>query len=134
MDRLLKMMRKLAKTHKENWTLKEKHVDIKLVRRGRHQRVYMSLKGGFYYFYSVVMGSTAVKKNMQRWNELTLLAWQRNANHELVTFAFDKYDRMIGLIRHPAKYLDLEELELYITTLAFECDRFEFMISGGDRF
>jgi hypothetical protein len=29
---------------------------------------------------------------------------------------------------------DLEELELYIFNLAFECDRFEFMISGGDRF
>lgn len=134
MDRLLKMMRKLAKTYKGDWTLKEQYVDIRLVRRGRHQRVYMSLEVGFYFFYSVVMGSAAVKKNMQRWNELTLMAWQRNADHELVTFAFDKYDRLIGHIRHPAEYLDLEEIELYISTLAFECDRFEFMISGGDRF
>ena len=89
MDRLQKMMRKLAKTHKENWNLKERYVDIELVRRGRNQRVYMSLKKGFYYFYSVVMGSTAVKKNMKRWNELTLMAWQRNADHELVNFGFD---------------------------------------------
>jgi len=37
-------------------------------------------------------------------------------------------------IRHPADHLDLEELELYIFNLAFECDRFEFIISGGDRF
>ena len=62
------------------------------------------------------------------------MAWQRNADHELVTFAFDKYDRLIGHIRHPADYLDLEELELYLFNLAFECDRFEFIISGGDRF
>ena len=134
MDRLLKMMQKLVKTHKEKWTLKEHCVDVKLVRRGRHQRVYMSLKDGFYSFYSVVLGSTAVKKNFRRWNELTLMAWQRNVDHELVTFAFDKYDRLIGHIRHPAEFLDIEELELYITTLAFECDRFEFMIAGGDKF
>ena len=134
MDRLLKMMRKLTKTHKENWTLKEQCVDIKLVRRGRRQRIYMSLEDGFYSFYSVVMGSTAVKKNMKRWNELTLMAWQRNADHELVTFAFDKHDRLIGHIRHPAEHLDLEELELYISNLSFECDRFEFLVSGGDKF
>jgi len=134
MDRLLQMMRKLAKKHKENWTLKEQYVDIKLVRRKRHQRIYMSLGDGFYSFYSVVMGSTAVKKDIQRWNELTLMAWQRNADHELVTFAFDKYDRLIGHSRHPAEYLDIEELELYISNLSFECDRFEFLISGEDRF
>ena len=134
MDRLLKMMRKLAKTHQDNWTLKEHYVDIQLVRRARHQRVYISLEDGFYSFYSVVMGSTAVKKNIQRWNDLTLMAWRRNADHELVTFAFDKYHRLIGHIRHPAEYLDVEELELYISALAFECDRFEFLISGGDKF
>ncbi len=65
MDRLLKMMRKLAKTHKENWALEDQYVDIKLVRRGRHQRVHMSLENGFYSFYSVVMGSTAVKKTFK---------------------------------------------------------------------
>ena len=134
MDRLLKMMRRLAKKHKENWILKKQYVDIKLVRRKRHQRVYMSLEDGFYSFYSVVMGSTAVKKNYQRWNELTVMAWERNADHELVTFAFDKYDRLIGHIRHPAEYLDIEELELYISNLSFECDRFELLISGGDKF
>ncbi len=65
MDRLIKMMRRLAKKHKENWILKEQYVDIKLGRRKRHQRVYMSLEDGFYFFYSVVMGSTAVKKNFK---------------------------------------------------------------------
>jgi hypothetical protein len=90
MDRLLKMMGRLAKKHKENWVLKKQYVDIKLDRRKRHQRVYMSLEDGFYSFYSVVMGSTAVKKNYQRWNELTVMAWERNSNHEIVTFAFDK--------------------------------------------
>ena len=134
MDRLLKMTRKLSRTHKEDWTLKEKYVDVRLGKGTRHQRVYMFLKGRYYFFISVVLGSTAVKKNNQRWNELALMAWQRNADHELVNFAFDKNDRLVGLIRHPAKHLDPEELDLYISTLARECDRFEYMIAGMDKF
>jgi hypothetical protein len=62
------------------------------------------------------------------------MAWDRNANHEIVNFAFDKMNRLIGVIRHPAEHLDPEELELYITALTFECDRFEYLISGKDRF
>lgn len=134
MDGLLEMAQRLAKTHKEDWTLKEKYVDVQLTRGTRHQRVYLSLEEEFYFFVSVVLGSAAVTKNNQRWSELALMAWQRNADHELVTFAFDKHNRLVGLIRHPAEHLDAEELELFITTLARECDRFEYLIAGRDKF
>jgi hypothetical protein len=80
------------------------------------------------------MGSTSVTKTDRKWNALALMAWRRNADHEIVNFAFDKKNRLVGVIRHPAEYLDPEELELYITTLTYECDRFEYLISGSDRF
>ena len=134
MDGLLKMLRSVAKRHKEAWTLKGKYVDVRIGSGTRSQRVYMSLKSGFYFFKSVVLGRAAVTKDNRTWNELALMAWQRNADHELVTFAFDKHDRLVGLIRHPAEYLDPEELELYITTVARECDRFEYLIAGRDKF
>jgi len=134
MDKLLKMMRQLSKKHKDSWTLYDKYVDVKLSRRKRHHRVYLQLKGQYYFFVSVVMGSAAVTKNNRKRNDLALMAWHRNADHEIVNFAFDNKDRLIGVIRHPAKYLDPEELELYITTLTYECDRFEYLISGSDRF
>jgi len=134
MDNLLKMMKKLIRKNRENWSLTDKYVDVQLRRSSRHQRVYLYFKGGFYFFKSVVLGSMAVRKNKKRWNELVLMAWQRNADHELVNFGFDKQDRLVGLIRHPAEHLDLEELELYITTLTLECDRFEYLITGGDKF
>lgn len=134
MDNLLKMMRKLAKKNKESWSLSEKYVDVQLGKGTRHQRVYLFLKGGFYFFKSVVIGSMAVRKNKQRWNELALMAWQRNADHELVNFAFDKQDRLVGLIRHPAEHLNSEELELYIAALTRECDRFEYLLAGKDKF
>ena len=80
MDSLLEMTRRVAKTHKEDWTLKEKYVDVQLGRGRRHQRVYLFLKSGFYFFVSVVLGSAAVTRNNRRWNELALMAWQRNAD------------------------------------------------------
>lgn len=134
MDNLLEMTRRSAKRHKEDWTLTEKYVDVQIGRGHRRQRVYLSTKSGVYFFISVVLGSAAVTKNNSRWNELALMAWQRNADHEIVTFAFDKQNRLVGLIRHPAEHLDPEELELYITTLARECDRFEYLIAGRDKF
>ena len=134
MDKLLKMMRQLSKKHKNSWTLHDKCVDVKLSRRKRHQRVYLRLKGQYYFFISVVMGSTSVTKTDRKWNALALMAWRRNADHEIVNFAFDKKNRLVCVIRHPAEYLDHEELELYITTLTYECDRFEYLISGSDRF
>jgi hypothetical protein len=36
------------------------------------------------------------------------------------------------LVRHPESTLDVEELELYLTVLAAECDRFEFLLGGED--
>lgn len=48
-------------------------------------------------------------------------------------FAFDDQDRLIGLIEVPAATLDHEELEVYVETLAKECDRFEYALRGWDR-
>ena len=62
------------------------------------------------------------------------LAWRRNAEHQIVTFAFDQKDRLVGRIRHPAEHLDYEELKVYVLSLARECDRFEYLVSGADEF
>ena len=134
MDKLIEMMHRLSKKYKDSWTLHDRYVDVQLPRRKRHQRVYLRVVGQYYFFVSVVMGSAAVTNSDKTWNELALMAWQRNADHELVSFAFDKTDRLVGVIRHPKDFLDPEELELYITTLTYECDRFEFLIAGSDRF
>ena len=134
MDDLLKMMRKLARKNRETWSLTDNYVNVQISKGTRQQRVYLFLKNGYYFFTSVVMGSMTVTKNVKNWNELALVAWQRNSDHELVNFTFDKKDRLIGLIRHPAEYLDPEELEHYINTLANECDRFEYLLVGKDKF
>ena len=67
------------------------------------------------------------------WRDIAYRAWRRNAMKELVTFAFDENDRLIGVIEVPAGTLQDEELRVYIETLAKECDRFEYALKGWDR-
>ena len=109
---------------------------IRVATRGgeRGQTVHISTVDEMYVLTSVVLGTPAVTKSHKRWRRLALLAWQRNAEHQLVTFAFDRHDRLVGRIEHPAKYLDPPELELYVNALARECDRFEYLLSGKDEY
>lgn len=132
MRRLIKLVDSIIAKQGDAWKQRPGAVDVRL--GARQQTIHLDLDGTDYVFTSVVLGTAAVTKNARRWRRLALLAWQRNTEHQLVTFAFDKRDRLVGQIRHPAEYVDLEELELYISTLARECDRFEYLLTGRDDF
>lgn len=128
------MLKGLAAGHRDDWSVKGDTVDVRFGRTSRHQSVKVTVRKDMCVITSVILGKKAVTENRKRWDRLALTAWERNAEHELVTFAFDRYDRLVGQVRHPAAYLDPEELELYITTLARECDRFEYLLGGQDEF
>ena len=132
MNRLKRLMKTLVSKHRGAWVLDGYTVNVGLGKGIRHQTVRMGREGDDYVLTSVVLGTAAVTKNHRRWAELAILAWQRNAGTQLVTFGFDGQDRLAGQIRHPAQYLDEEELELYVTALARECDRFEYLLTGRD--
>jgi hypothetical protein len=100
----------------------------------RSQKITVARFDQDYILTSVVLGATKVQKTPKRWRELARLAWHRNAEHQLVTFAFDRKDRLVGQIRHPVDHLDYEELKIYVCSLARECDRFEYLLSGDDEF
>ena len=128
------MLNALAKKHRSAWSLRKNSVDVGLAEQGRHQTIRLKKKGADYVLTSVVLGSAAVTKRDKEWSRLAILAWQCNADQQLVAFGFDKRHRLVGQIRHPAEHLDPEELELYVTTLARECDRFEYLLTGRDAF
>ena len=132
MNRLLALVDAAAKRHGRTWRREDRTIVVSLGQTGRTQRIFLEVRGEEYLFTSVVLGTMAVTKRRKRWDELALLAWQRNADQQLVTFAFDRKDRLVGLIRHPMDTLDVEELELYVNSLAWDCDRFEYLLSGAD--
>jgi hypothetical protein len=52
---------------------------------------------------------------------------------DLIACGLDGRGRVIGACRHPLSTLDREELEMYLLTLVRECDRLEWVFTGGDR-
>ena len=95
MDRVLSMARRLA-SERDEWTLNGNLVEVALAGAGRHQSVLIREQGDEFVLTSVVLGSAFVTKPRQRWQQLTKLAWMRNADHQIVTFAFDRRHRLRG--------------------------------------
>ena len=110
MNRLLALVDAAAKRQGRTWRREERTIVVSLGQTGRTQRIDLGIAGEDYLFTSVVLGTLAVTKSRKRWDEFALLAWQRNADQQLVTFAFDRKDRLVGLIRHPIDTLTLKNL------------------------
>ncbi len=134
MEKIKSYMRRLCAANDGKWILDGDRIVIPVGERERHQSIRFSRRGDDYLLTSVVLGSARVRSTLGRWRELARLAWRRNAENEIVTFAFDRRDRLVGQVRHPAEHLDYEELDLYVHALARECDRFEYLLTGHDVF
>ena len=132
MQELITRIEQLSKSPDRGWTLEGDTIQISLHEGGRSQTVHVSQEEDRYVFRSVVLSSAAATRTRNRRRRIAYRAWRRNGSKPLVTFAFDYQDRLIGLIEVPAATLDHEELDLYIETLARECDRFEYVLTGGD--
>ena len=114
------------------WSRDGNAVRIELKMRGRAQVVRFARNDDRYVFRSVVLPPKQVTISGRVWRDLAYRAWRRNAAKELVTFSFDEKDALIGVIEVAAATLDREELQLYVETLAKECDRFEYALTGED--
>ena len=108
------------------------HVHFEKLQRA--QTIFLDRDEDSWILYSVVLGRAEVTRNARRWRDLARLVWGRNAACELVTFAFDEKDRLIGRVIHPISVLDDEELLAYVKSLATECDRMEYLVSGRDAY
>ncbi|MCP3993471.1 MAG: hypothetical protein GY722_00185 [bacterium] len=132
MNDLIQQVDDLIAGRRLRWKREGSSVLVELWKSGRSQRIRLERRKGAYVFSSVVAGTDFVTRGHAHWRKLAFRAWRRNALKDLVAFAFDDEDRLIGLIEQPASTLDPEELELYIELLAKECDRFEYVLTGRD--
>jgi hypothetical protein len=58
--------------------------------------------------------------------------WRRNRGTELVGFHIDRRRRLMGVTWVPKAGLAEAEFQLCVRTLATECDRYEFELTGQD--
>jgi len=114
-----------------SWVRSDRIVDVELWKDGRRQRVYVESRDRSVRFRSIAASSTHVKQSERYWRELRV--WRKNASKEIVGFAFDRRDRLIGCAEHPATRLTDRDLRMYIEVVARECDRLEFLLTGDDR-
>ena len=120
----------MIKREKLPWLRHGSTIAVDLSQSGRSQQVLLQRQNDLYVFRSVVVGSEFVTRSDTTWRELAHRVWRKNALKELVTFAFDEMDRLIGFIEQPVATLDHEELKLYIEVVARESDRLEYILTG----
>jgi hypothetical protein len=65
-------------------------------------------------------------------SDLPLQVWQRNRATALVGFRIDPRGRLVGEAHVPKVGLTAEEFQLYLRSVATECDRFEYVLTGRD--
>lgn len=99
-----------------------------MLENDRQHHVKVEVSEDQIYLYSVVARPAAVTQ----FENAALRAWQRNRALTLVSFRVDERGRMVGESWIPTAGLQRDEFQLHIRTMAIECDRFEFQITGRD--
>ena len=115
-----------------SWRRDGHTVRVALKKRARTQVVHFTRIDDRYVFRSVVLPPDQVTATARAWRDLAYRTWRRNATKDLVTFLFDEKHALTGVIEVAAATLDREELRMYVETLARECDRFEYALTGED--
>ncbi len=131
MNLLIERIDNSIRRNKLPWIRSGRSVLVELCENGRKQRIRLRRNKDMYVFYSMIHKGSLIRGKRQR-REIAYRVWRKNDIKDLVTFAFDDKDNLIGVIEQPALTLDHEELKLYIETLARECDRFEYILTGRD--
>ena len=100
----------------------------------RSQTVSIERDGDGYVLTSLVLGATRVADQRRDLATFVDRLWRRNRQTDVVNFTLDRQHRLVGRIEHPASTLDAEELFFYLSRLAIECDRMEYLLTGENRF
>lgn len=129
MEDLRRRVDELVARERLPWQRNGNRVRISFSRSGRSQIVRFARRKGRYLFSSLVARAGDVKEDRR---SLAFRIWRRNALKPVVTFTIDRWERVIGLIEQPIESMHAGELRFYLETLARECDRFEYILTGTD--
>lgn len=132
MAEILERIDRLIAREALSWERKGSVIEVEL-HRGRRQRVRVVERNGATHFWSRILPTRFVQADGVRWTQLTLRTWRKNAHADLVGFAFDHRDRMIGFAEYPSLDPRDRDLRLCIEAVAQESDRIEHLILGIDR-
>ncbi len=108
-------------------TVTEPHVHVRFADERRH-RVTVEDEGDAY----LIRGFVVRQAMVRLIPDLPIQAWIRNRATQLVGFRIDNRLRLVAEAWVPKPGLTPEEFQLYVRTVAAECDRFEYILTGRD--
>lgn len=111
----------------KDFSVMDSLIDVQFA-SGRHHKVSVEEHKEVYLLSSIVVRRSVVSS----FTDLPINAWLRNRAIDLVGFRIDRKKRLIGEAWVPKAGLTPEEFQLYVRTVAMECDQFEFFITGKD--
>lgn len=111
----------------DDLSVSEPHVDVTFG-DGRRHRVTVKDEGDSYLIGGCVVRRAVVTSVA----DLPVRVWTRNRAAQLVGFRIDRRLRLVGEAWIPKEGLTPEEFRLYLRSVAYECDRFEYILSGRD--
>jgi len=103
------------------------HIDVGFG-DGRRHRVTVTELEDAYLLSGVVARRSAVTDS----SGLMPQVWLRNRATALVGFRIDQRGRLVGEAWVPKPEITADEFQLYVRTVAAECDRFEYVLTGRD--
>lgn len=129
MEELLQRIDELVAEERLPWTRSGRRVRVAFSRNGRSQVVLVAVRRDRCVYSSVVAYAHLVNEDRR---SLAFRLLRRNALKSVVTFGIDSRDRVIGLVDQPVESMRTNELRFYLETLARECDRLEYILTGAD--
>ena len=110
------------------------HLLIRLYRSDRTQKIRLTQQDGTFRFTSIVAKvKDVIPGGINARNDLLFRILRRNALKPVVALHIDAKDRIVGEVACTTSSAHHAEIEFYLTTLARDCDRFEYILSGSDR-
>ena len=129
MEELLQRIDELVVEEQLPWSRSGTRVRIAFSRNGRSQFVRVTRRKDRCIFSSVVARARVVSEDRR---SLAFRLLRRNALKSVVTFGIDSRERVIGLVDQPIEGMRAKKLRFYLETLARECDRLEYILTGAD--
>lgn len=109
------------------WKVRDGRIVVELGRGRWHFVEVEEVEGVLQLTADVVGGQATAFEDLER------NVWLRNRQTAWVTFRFGARGRLLGELSLPVAGLEAAEFVLAVQTLASECDRFEFQLTGKDR-
>ena len=131
---LFECVRQLLDESELNGYLDDKYLTISIDKSIRNQKIELQVKNQTYKFKSKVARVIDIieSPDMDE-KDLILRILQRNALRLIVNLYIDRDGWVIGEVVYPAAHTQIEEIHFYLVTLARDCDRFEYILSGEDQ-